>query len=277
MNLYNLNNNKYIKRKTKKSLSFLYNTVFGRIILKIACTKIIANIYSKFMNSKFSKYKIKRFIKKNNIDMSEYIKKDYKSFNDFFIRKIKHNKRKIDNGIIAVCDSKVSAYEIDNNSKFKIKNSIYTVEELLKEKVKTKYKYAIIFRLDVDDYHHYIFPDDGYIVNTKYVNGILHTVQPISQKKYKVFLENSRSITNLKCKSLGNVCYIEVGAMMIGKIVNNNLVNFKKGDEKGHFEFGGSTIVLLIEKNIKLDKRILNNTKKEIETIVKLGNKIGDI
>ena len=275
MILYNLKNKQYIERKDNKALHILYHTVPGRVILKIMYSKIIANIYAKVMNSRLSKLKIKKFIKNNNINMTEYKEKKYNSFNDFFTRELKPNKRVIDDGIIAVCDSKVSAYKINKNSKFKIKNSIYTVEELIQEKTKIDYKYAIIFRLDVDDYHHYIFPDDGNIINTKHIKGILHTVQPISQKKYKVFCENSRCVTYLDCKNLGNVCYIEVGAMLIGKISNHKIKNFKKGDEKGFFEFGGSTIILLIEKDIRINDIIINNTKKDIETIVKLGNCIG--
>lgn len=274
--LYDLNQNIYIKEKANKTLCFLYNTIIGRIILKIVYAKLIANLYSRLMKSKLSRFKIKKFILKNNINMNEYINNNYYSFNDFFIRKIKPNKRKIDNGLIAVCDSKVSAYKINKNLKLKIKNSIYTIEELIQDK-NTKYKWAIVFRLSVDDYHHYIFPDNGKIIKSKYIKGKLHTVQPISQKRYKVFTENSRNITYLNCNKLGNVCYIEVGAMFVGKIVNNNIKEFKKGDEKGHFEFGGSTVIMLIENDIKVKSIIINNTKKDIETIVKLGNNIGEI
>ena len=272
---YDLNTKKTIQNKELKSLKFLYNTVLGRFLLKIAKSKFITNIYAKYMNSKLSKHKIKKFIKKNNINMDDYEEKEYKSFNDFFIRNIKDGKRIIKNGLIAVCDSKLSVYKIDKDSTFKIKESIYTIEELIKEK-NTNYEYALIFRLCVDDYHHYVFPDDGKIINQKYINGTLHTVQPIALKKHKVFIENSRCITNLECKNLGKVCYIEVGAMLVGKIVNENKKNFKKGEEKGHFEFGGSTVVLLIEKNkIDIKKIILDNTNNDIETIVKLGDNIG--
>ena len=275
MKLYNLTTKEYKEEKTDKILYFMYNTIIGRIILKFACNKIISNTYARFMNSKLSKYKINSFIKKNNINMDDYVDKDYNSFNDFFIRDIKKGRRKIDNGIFAVCDSKVSAYKINKNSKFTIKNSIYTINELLQEEIGSKYKYAIIFRLSVDDYHHYVYPDNGKVISSKYIKGKLHTVQPISQKKYKVFCENSRNITYLECENLGNVCYIEVGAMMVGKIVNKDVKSFKKAEEKGHFEFGGSTVILLLEKKIKINNIIMNNTKNDIETIVKLGNNIG--
>lgn len=271
---YDLKGKKLIKTKESKALNFLYNHIIGRIILKIATTHIIANIYAKYMNSKLSKHKIKKFIKKNNINMSEYEDKDYLSFNDFFMRNIKSGKRIVNDGLISVCDSKLSVYKINENSSFKIKNSIYTVKELIQEE-NTNYKYACIFRLCVDDYHHYVYPDDGKIIKTKYLKGCLHTVQPIALKKYKVFSENSRCVTLLDCKNLGKICYIEVGAMIIGKIVNEEKKYFKKGEEKGHFEFGGSTVILLFEKEIDINKIILDNTNKDIETIVKLGDNIG--
>ena len=260
-----------------KVLKFLYNTILGRCILKITSSHAVANISEKYLNSRLSKHRIKKFIKKNNIDMNEYETKEYNSFNDFFQRKIKKGKRPIKNGLIAICDAKLTAYKISEKNTFEIKNSIYTIEELIKEKEKC-YEYALIFRLTVSHYHHYVFPDDGKIRKSKKIKGILHTVQPIALKKYKVFVENTREVTFLNCKHLGNVCYTEVGAMLIGKIVNENVKNFKKGEEKGHFEFGGSTIILLIEKNkVKIRKDILNNSKKDIETEVKLGEKIGDL
>ena len=269
---YDLNNNKYIENKVAKSERFLYNTLVGRCVLKVITTKLSANVCAFFLKSRLSKIAINKVIKNNNIDMDEYLPKKYKSFNDFFTRKIKPEKRKISDGLFAVCDSKLSVYKINKDSSFKIKNSIYTIEELIGEQ--KKYKYALIFRLCVDNYHHYVFPDNGKVIKAKKIKGILHTVNPIAFKRYKVFHENTREITFLDCDNLGDVCYIEVGALNVGKIVNEPKKTFKKGEEKGHFEFGGSTIILLINKDIKINKRILDNTEKDIETIVKLGQRI---
>lgn len=273
---YDLKNDKYIKKDdSNKGLLFLYNTIIGRFILKIFTSRLISKIYAKYMNSSLSIHKIKRFIKQNNINMTEYEKVKYNSFNDFFTRKIKDYKRKIDNGLISICDSKLSVYEIEDNTSFKIKNSIYTIDELIDEDSKKyNFKYALVFRLSVDDYHHYSFIDDGKIISNKKINGILHTVQPLAFKKYRVFLENSREVTTLDTKNYGKVCYVEVGAMMIGKITNLKKKTFKKGEEKGYFEFGGSTVVVLMEDKIRINEKIIENTKKDIETIVKLGQSL---
>ena len=270
---YDYKTGSLIEQETNKGLKILYNTIIGRLLLKVAISKKVSNLYAKYMTSSLSKRKINKFIKKNNIDMTEYIEEDYSCFNDFFIRQIKPNKRVISDDLIAICDSKLSAYKIEKDSTFKIKDSIYTIEELIGEE--KEYKYALIFRLCVDDYHHYVFPDDGKVLSNKRIEGTLHTVQPISFKKYKVFHENTREITYLDCKNLGEVAYIEVGALLVGKIVNEKKEKFTKGEEKGHFEFGGSTVIMLINKDINIDKKILENTKNNIETIVKLGTKIG--
>ena len=92
---YDLKTKTYTENKTSKSLKFLYNTIIGRIILKIIITKPISKIYEKYMNSKYSKHKIEKFIKNNNINMNEYQEEEYNSFNDFFKRNIKKDKRKI--------------------------------------------------------------------------------------------------------------------------------------------------------------------------------------
>ena len=69
---------------------------------------------------------------------------------------------------------------------------------------------------------------------------------------------------------------MEVGALMVGKIVNNERQEFNRGDEKGYFCFGGSTIVVLVEKDKVIpDSDILKNSSKEIETRVYLYEAVG--
>ncbi len=281
---------KYYDRKTKKIieeqpnklLTFLYNSIIGRVILKIITRPWVSKLNGIIINSSLSKVKIKSFIKKNNIDMSEYEMTKYYSFNDFFTRKIKTEKRPInykDNTVISVADARLMAYKIDSNTIFKVKNSNYSINQLLQnDNLSQKYQdgYALVYRLTVSDYHHYLYPFDGKTINIKKISGILHTVNPIAFDTHQVFIENSREYSVLKSKEFKTVTYIEVGALNVGKINNYNLSVFKKGTEKGYFSFGGSTIILLYQKDtIKLDKDILKNSENNIETIVKYGEKIG--
>ena len=79
----------------------------------------------------------------------------------------------------------------------------------------------------------------------------------------------------LQTKNFDKLLYIEVGALLVGKINNHDIKKFNKGDEKGFFMYGGSTVIILVKKNIiGLDKKILKNSKFGYETSVKLGEKI---
>lgn len=280
---------KYIDRKTKKIvevkdqkiLIFLYTTKLGRIILKITTKPIFSKIFGYITNTKASKIYIKRFIKNNNINMEYYETANYKSFNDFFTRKINKSKVKevINNQLlISPCDAKLTVYNISDNLTINVKNSKYNIENLIKEKVPNKFNkgLCLILRLSPDDYHRYHAFDNYEILYSKNINGILHTVNPISYNTYKVFTENKRVISLLKTENFNEVYQIEVGALNIGKIHNHNKNNLKKYEEKGYFSFGGSTIVLLFEKNsIKIDKDILENSKNNLETKVSYGEVIG--
>ncbi len=265
-----------------KSVRFLYNNFFGRIILKILINPTISKLNGIRYSKKSSATKIPKFVLKNEIDMSEYPSKDYSSFNDFFTREIIKDKRPISSkskDLVSPCDSLLTVYKISDALTFNLKNSTYTVEELLKDsELAKKYNngYLLLFRLTVRDYHHYCYIDSGIRDEYKKIDGVLHTVNPIACKKVKVYSENSREYTTLHFDNFGDVVQIEVGALMVGKIKNNNLREFKRGEEKGYFEFGASTIIMLFEKNkIKIDDDIMEQSRKDVETRVKYGETIG--
>lgn len=263
---------------------FLYNNVLGRIILKPLISPAISKMAGAFMNSALSKPFIKGFIKKNSIDMSDYYEVKYTSFNDFFTRKIIPQKRNIDrsdDAFISPCDSKLSVYTIDSDSCFSIKKSLYSVNELIQDKnLADEYKngYCLVFRLAVDDYHRYHYIDSGEKSDNYYIKGKLHTVRPIAVHNIPVFRQNCREYTILNTNRFGKIVQIEVGAMMVGKIQNEHQSgHFGFGEEKGRFLFGGSTIVLLVQKDaVQIDKEIIENTQNGYETIVKLGQRIGN-
>ena len=262
---------------------FLYNNLFGRIILKILILPFVSKIAGKFCDSKISVRVINGFIKDNNIDMSLYEKKDYLSFNDFFDRKkiiSDDTKVNFDNkeAFVSPADSRLLVYKFDEELRVKIKDSIYDIEELTKmsndELKEFKNGNVFVFRLYVDDYHRYCYIDDGKLLDCKNINGVLHTVNPISSR-YRIYKENHRIVSLLETNSFEKLIYIEVGALLVGKIINHDLTEFKKGDEKGYFKYGGSTVVVITKDNIKIDEDIIENSKNDIETKVEYGEKIG--
>lgn len=279
MEIKYIKDNKECIEYSPKGAEFLYNNKLGSIILFIANKRWLSSLVGFFMNTKLSKIFINSFIKNNNINMSLYEKSNYKCFNDFFTRKL--NNVKIDenkSSLISPADSKLLVYKINNDLEVSIKNQKYKIEELLRDKELSNYYkngYLLIFRLCVTDYHRYCYIDSGTLIETKKINGLFHTVGPISFKKYRIFKENQREYSVLKTDNFGQVIQMEVGALMVGKIKNNNLKKFIKGEEKGYFLFGGSTICIFL-KDVKINKEILAYSAKGIEVEVKIGSKLGE-
>lgn len=263
-----------------KYLNYLYNNLFGRILLKIIISSIFSEIYGKYNNTSISKKKISKFIEKYDIDINEFEKKEYKSFNDFFTRKRKDIKFDRNNkNFIAPADSKLLVYKITDNLEIKIKQSKYTIKELIQDsECLEDYRNGncLVFRLSMDDYHRYCCVDNCIIEKTKRIKGKLHTVSSISSK-HKVYSQNTRICNYMTTDNFGKIIYIEVGALLVGKINNYNKEKFTKGEEKGYFELGGSTIVILTSDKIKIDSDIIEYSNKGIETKVKYGERIGEL
>lgn len=260
-------------------LAFLYNNPLGRLLLGIAVSPFVSNVYAWKNSRKSSAKKIPGFIKEHNIDMSDYEDREYKSFNDFFTRKIRYGKRPVDmtpEALISPADSKLLVYEIEKDTTLRIKGRTYTADEILADSENAGEfagGYALVFRLTVDDYHRFCYPDRGCLISRRLIKGKLHTVSPVS-KDHKIYMENTRAVNLLKTENFGTVAYIEVGAMLIGRIVDNGTDVFEKGQEKGYFEPGGSTVVILV-KNVEIDKDIMEQSASGIETKVRYGERIG--
>ncbi len=281
--IYNRETKDFYEQKESGNLALklLYKNPLGRLILKWLVNPSVSKISGKYNDSKYSKRKIKKFIKKNNINMEDFIEEEYNNFNDFFTRTVKEEKRPMSKNpkrFISPADSKVLAYDITEDLMLTIKDSTYSLNELINnEEDLSEFKNGkcLVFRLCVDDYHHYCYPDSGKLLKYNTIDGKLHTVRSISSK-YKIYKENQREYSILKTENFDKIVYIEVGAMMVGKIVNNIQDEFTKGEEKGYFKLGGSTIVVLLKENqIILDKDIINNSKDDIETEVKYRETIG--
>ncbi|WP_425448461.1 phosphatidylserine decarboxylase [Dethiothermospora halolimnae] len=290
----------YIDRKTgkkeketvagEKFLRWINDTKMGNSILEtFVRKKLFSILYGKLQDLSISKKKIPGFINALDIDMSEAVKEShdmYSNFNDFFARRLKDDTRPInkDNNIlISPADGRVFAYEnIDINKVLQIKGSHYSLEELLQSKsLASKYENGtcIVIRLCPADYHRFHFPDGGVAEKSKFIDGYYYSVNPMTLRKFtEVYCRNKREITVFKSNNFGEVLLIEVGATCVGSIIQTYEPNIKvnKGDEKGYFKFGGSTVIMFIKKGqVKIDRDIIENTKNHIETKINMGEGIG--
>ncbi len=270
------------------SLHFLYKTDLGRALSSSVFNKhLISKLYARVVKSRQSISLIQKFIKHYDIDISE-IKhpiEGFRCFNDFFIRELKDGARPIDTNcdhLISPADSRLCVFDLAEKNNLPVKGYWYSLSALIKDKKLAK-EYAegwcFIYRLAPADYHRYCYIDNGYQEKVKRLRGVLHSVNPIAMSSVKNLLSrNYRELTILHTENFGKVLHLEVGALLVGKIIqrDHGAHSFGKGEEKGWFEYGGSTIIQIFKKeHVQPDADILEQTQNKTETLVRYGQKTG--
>ena len=233
------------------SVCFLYGTVLGRGLLKIVQGLHLDRLAVWYLRSRLSKSYIARFAAKNGIALSREELSKFPTYRDFFLRE--RALVPVDGTpghLISPCDGWLSAYSVAPDSTFAIKGSRYRVRDLLGDgALAENYEggTCLVFRLCASDYHHYCYIDDGYQGPNHFMEGQLHSVQPIACEHYPIFTLNRRSWCLLQTEHFGPVIETEIGALVVGGIVNAPEGPMARGWEKGYFDLCGSTIVLLLE------------------------------
>jgi phosphatidylserine decarboxylase len=288
---------KYIKRHSDSIieeippgsgfLRFLYGNPIGKIALhSLIKRKFLSSIAGNFMNSGMSQKRINSFIEAQELDMSDYVvpQSGFNTFNEFFYRNIKKEKRPIGNGVVSPADGKLLVFEsIRGTNEFFIKGQNFTAASFFQDKsISNKYENGslAIIRLAPTDYHRFHFPVSGKASQSIRIKGHYFSVSPLAlRKSLEIFCQNIREYSIIKSNEFGEVAYSEVGATMVGSIIQTYEPNthISKGDEKGYFAFGGSTILLFFEKGkIKFNQDLLDNTKNGFETEIKMGETIAN-
>lgn len=275
-------------------LKFLYNPprtvkIFSCFILTlIARFSFFSKIYGMFQKSKWSQRKVIPFIAKYRIDATEFARPadEFRSFNDFFIRKLKKEARPIDSDpkrAILPADGRYLVFpKISRSDSFKIKGQHFSLSKLLRnETLASRYEggVMVIARLCPVDYHRFHFPVEGIPCPSKKIRGPLFSVNPIALKKKISYLrQNKRQITEIESDYFGKVLFIEVGATYVGTIKQTYAPHkfYCKGDEKGYFEFGGSCLILLfMPGKLVLDHDLISASSQGIEVLGRMGQSLG--
>lgn len=279
-----------------------YRTKLGLFLTKLLfIRRWLSVIMGMYENSKLSLRRIPFFIDQYDIKMDDYEAQNFKSFNEFFIRKFKAGKRPFKespNTFCAGAEARYLAFEnISANTRVKVKGIELSIAELFgttKEAQAAARDFdggtVIIARLCPVDYHRFHFPCDGEVISQYRVPGVLHSVNPVAlAAEPEVFLVNERQVCLFQNSVFGKVAMIEVGALGVGKIIqsyfsdvdagNLNRTKFVKGAEKGYFLFGGSTVIWVLQKGaLSLSADLLKNSTSTdiLETWIPLGDELGE-
>ena len=237
---------------------------------------------------KKSKKDILPFIKKYSINTSEIAASlgSFKTFNDFFIRKLKPGARPLSqepNAVISPADGAVFMMQnIGEKTLFPTKKVNLSIRKMLGDaKLAKKFEggTAYVVRLAEWDYHRLHFPLSGIPSTPRSIKGRYESVSPLVYEAGIQPLEvNERRVIEFRSDKASSVAIVLVGALYIGSIVETYTPKKRipLGAEIGYFEFGGSTMVLLFQKNtIKPLDRIVRNSAQGKETPVKMGQVLG--
>lgn len=266
-----------------RGLRLLYRTAPGRLALKLLAGRGVSRLCGRFLDSPLSRPLIAPFVRKHHIRLEDYQPQEYRDFNAFFTRPIRPELRPFPQdpaALTAPCDGLLSVYPIVDGVVVPVKQSAYTIERLLDgDPVAAAYRggLCLVFRLCVDHYHRYCYLDSGKKGENRFIPGRLHTVRPIALAAYPVFTENCREYTVLETEHFGPVVQVEVGAMLVGKIVNHHGAGpIVRGQEKGFFQYGGSTIVVLLPPDrAELSPALLRRAQDGEEIPVRMGQSLG--
>lgn len=268
-------------------LRFIYGTVPGRVVLKLLVQPAVSRLGGRILSSRISGWIVPYYRKRHHIDMKnvEVPEGGFCSFNAFFTRKRRLWSYDLTDGhLISPCDGYLTVAEIEEGTVFSIKNTLFSVEDLLKNRELAEGFQggtALIFRLTPVEYHRYCYAADGDVIRIKKIPGKLHCVRPIALRTLPVFVQNSREYQVIHTERFGMMVQMEIGALLVGKIRNNE--SFLKGglvqagEEKGYFEFGGSTIVLLLQKDmIRLNGDLYGRKDEKGEIKLQMGEYVAE-
>lgn len=242
-------------------IRFLYQTIPGRILLKGLVSSRVSRAAGNVLSSNPSRLIVPWYIRKHRIDMKDIDipSGGFSSFNDFFTRKrvsitLPDSE---ENPLVSPCDGLLSVVRIgENGALFSIKHTTYSLQQLLDSPMLTerlKGGTALIIRLTPQHYHRYCYSAEGEVTGSVKIKGKLHCVRPAALETVPVFVQNSREYQVIQTPQQTLIVQMEVGALLVGKISNRPVSAENRkvyaGMEKGYFEFGGSTIILLLEKD----------------------------
>ncbi len=246
--------------------------------------KAFSRLYGRLQSSGWSRRKVDPFIQQFSVPREQYEPGPFASFNDFFIRRFRPNLRPFPTDPLtmgAFAEARYLAFrETDTPIEIPIKGLRLDPLSLLgglKGKERFRGGACLLARLCPVDYHRFHFPDDGQLTTFHQETGKLHSVNPRALvRKPDLFLGNERHVSVLETKHFGALAYVEVGALCVGKIVQtHSQPSFRRGEEKGYFLFGGSTVVVYGEAGAWVPTAdLLEHTAQGLETLVELGSPV---
>ena len=268
-------------------MDFMYGTRLGLWLTgSLFKRPLFTKVYTLDRRSARSRHTIDGFVERYQLDPGEFVRPvtAYRSFNDFFKRRLKATARPIERDperLIAPGDGKLLALPVERGRFYPVKGHAVSLSGLVGgERMASSFQggWCLILRLCPPDYHRYCFVDNGTFGPTQHLGGSHYSVSLLAQRlQLPIFTENHRTFCLVHTHSFGTVLQMEVGSFSVGKIALHNWQGgrCRRGQEKGWFEFGASTLIVLVGPDrVTIDADILEHSRQHTETLVRLGEGI---
>ena len=263
------------------ALRFAYETLLGRTLWPVLFgSRVLSTCLGRRYDSPKSRKDIAALtaIPGCRPDEAEKPLSDYASFNAFFTRRLKPGARPVGEGLVSPADGRLMLYlGADADRPFPLKGAKRTLRSVFDGAAPVgRYDIAVV-RLAPVDYHRFHFPVDCRTADAvRIVPGKYHSVNPIALLRHPdVYADNERQI--LKCRAaFGDFWMVDVGAFGVGTIVQTfSGAAHVKGEEKGYFKFGGSTVILVLPAGaVAFDEDLVRNSADGLETQVRCLERI---
>ncbi|NNC89672.1 MAG: phosphatidylserine decarboxylase [Akkermansiaceae bacterium] len=268
-------------------LRWTYHHPLGRAALHTLVKRpFFSRLYGRRMSAPSSRKLVAPFIRDFEVDPAEFADDagSFRSFNDFFIRKLKPEARPLaDAPVVFPCDGRHLGFaDLSAVDAVFVKGQRFDLEALLASgELAARYREGalVLSRLCPTDYHRFHFPADGTPSAPRHVNGLLYSVSPHALRTSLSYLwENKRVLTELRTADLGTIVMLDIGATNVGTIRQTFTPGrpVAKGAEKGYFAFGGSCIATLFEPGaVTLAADLLEYSAQQIELFAQMGSAMG--
>jgi phosphatidylserine decarboxylase len=268
-------------------LHWLYNSRTGALAERILCsTPHASRLYGWLQRRALSRRRIRPFVERLGVDLTESVQKidEFASFRDFFTRRLhpwarpRHPDPEV---CLAPVDGKVLVYpQVAAGTEMLVKGNRFDLSRLLGDAVSASFAggAVAVCRLAMADYHHFHFPDGGTPGTPRRLAGAYRAGGSYARRRVVPFFENHRVVTPFRSDRFGSMALVEVGAFTVGSIRQRFEPGRRvaRGEEKGYFEPGGSTVVLAFRPGaIVFDADLVSQSAEGVETFVRMGDSLG--
>lgn len=270
-------------------LRWAYGNPMGKLSLHAFVKRpAFSKWYGWRMSKTESVARVEPFVRKYGLDPDDFADPlpSFRSFNEFFYRKLKPAARPIDSApVVFPADGRHLGFpDISAIDSFFVKGQRFDLAALL-DNAALAAKYAkgslVLSRLCPVDYHRFHFPAAGVPSATRPLNGPLFSVSPIALAQNLSYLwTNKRTLTELKTMDFGTILLLEIGATCVGTIQQTFTLGapVEKGAEKGYFAFGGSSTITIFEPGaVTLADDLLESSAQQTELYARIGSAMAKI